>query len=291
MNFSSILSEIERIDPEIYERTSPRRTLIKNWTRKASLVALPFAIGSLFNKAYGKTNNAVSDTLQAALIFELLEVSLYGKAIQATKVNPPAAQLIPSTTGMEYQAIEMIWNQEQAHVNFLASILRQMGVTPNLQQNFDLTGGSGSGSGQFAQVLTDYGTFLAVAQMLEDTGVRAYKGQMASLQEDHDILASAMRIHSMEARHAAHIRMMRSQTPGPLADGQDIRPWITLKQSGINSGATQSAYDGEENTSQMNIEVVNIAGFDIPDVSASQAFDEPLDMTAALSVINPFLAP
>ncbi len=291
MNFSSILSEIERIDPEIYERTSPRRALIKNWTRKVSLAALPFAIGSLFNKAYGKTSDAITDALQAALTFELLETTLYGKAIQATKVNPPSSQLIPSTTGNEFTAIEMIWKQENAHVSFLASILQQMGQAVNLQQNFDLTGGGGSGSGQFAQVLTDYGTFLAVAQMLEDTGVRAYKGQMANLKDNNDVLASAMRIHSMEARHAAHIRMMRSQTPGPLADGLDIRPWITLNQSGINSGAVQSAYNGEENTSQMNIEVVNIAGFDIPDVTASQAFDEPLDINGALAVISPFLAP
>lgn len=289
MNFSSILSEIERIDPEIYERTSPRRAVIKNWTRRVSLAALPFALGSLFNKAYGKATDVVTDVLQAALTLELLESTFYGKAIQATEVNPPSSQLIPSTTGLEYPAIKKIWQHEMSHVNFLASLLTQMGQVVDLQQKFDFTGGSGSGSGPFAQVFTDYGTFLALAQVFEDTGVRTYKGQMSSLKENNDVLASAMRIHSMEARHAAHIRIMRSQTPGPLADGLDIRPWITLGQSGINLSNVQNSYNGEENTSQVNIEVINIAGFDISDVTASQAFDEPLSLPDAMNILSPFM--
>jgi hypothetical protein len=292
MNFASILSEIERVDPEIYERTSPRRAVIKNWTRRVGMAALPLALGSLFNKAYGKqSNDVVADVLQVALTLELLEATFYGKALDATHVNPPGIELIPNPSGLEYAAIKMIWQQELAHVNFIADTLRQMGQPVDQNQRFDYTGGSGTGAGPFAQVFSDYGTFLAVAQTLEDTGVRAYKGQMSALRVNHDVLAAAMRIHSIEARHAAHIRIMRSQTPGPLSDGQDIRPWITMKQSGINSGSVQASYDGEENTTQMNIEVVNIGGFDIPDVIASQAFDEPLDLATVLNIVSPFLAP
>jgi hypothetical protein len=289
MNFASILSEIERIDPEIYERTSPRRSVIKNWTRRVSLAALPFAIGSLFNKAYGKGNSAISDLLEVVLIWELLEASFYERGLQATQVNPPGTQLIPNTTGLEYPAIKMIWQQEQAHINFIANILQQMGQTVNLGQQFDYTGGKGTGAGPFAQVFSDYATFLAVAQMLEDAGVRGYKGQMTTLKEDNELLASAMRIHSIEARHAAHIRIMRSQTPGPLSDGRDIRPWIRLNDSTINSTDVQKAYDGEENTTQMNIEVVNISGFDIPDTIASEAFDEPLSLDDMLGILTPFI--
>lgn len=291
MNFASILSEIQRVDPEIYERTSPRRDVIKNWTRRVTLATLPLALGSLFNKAYGKAGkDVVADILQFALTLELLEANFYGKALEATRVNPPATQLIPTTTGLEYPAIKMIWQQELAHVNFISGVLQQMGAPVDLGQNFDFTGGSGTGTGPFAQVFSDYGTFLAVAQMLEDLGVRAYQGEMTVLKSNSDILTAAMRIHSIEARHAAHIRIMRSQTPGPLTDGQDIRPWVTLNQSGINAPEAQAVYNGEENTVQgNNIEVVNISGFDISNVTASQAFDESLSFNDTLDIVKMFL--
>src|ERR1043165_260756 len=233
MNFSSILSEIERLDPEVYERTSERRSVIKNWTRKVSLAALPFAIGSLFNKAYGQAPDPIVVALQYALQLEYIERELYGMAVAATEVLPPKTQLIPSTTGLELPAIKMIWSHEQMHYNFLSNVLTGMGQLIPTMPKLDFTGGKGSASGPFAQVFSDYGTFLAVAQTLEDTGVRAYTGQMVTLKPNNDLLESAMRIHTSEARHAALIRIMRSQTPGPLADGQNIKPWITLSQSGI----------------------------------------------------------
>src|ERR1044071_6719076 len=130
MNFSNILSEIERLDPEVYERTSDRRKVIKNWGRRVSLAALPFALGSLFNKAYGKTNDAITDVLQFALALEYMESELYRLALAAPDVLPPKRQLIPSKTGLEVPAIQMICKPEQQHVAFLTSALQGMGVVP-----------------------------------------------------------------------------------------------------------------------------------------------------------------
>jgi hypothetical protein len=291
MNFSNILSEIERLDPEVYERTSDRRKVIKNWTRRVSLAALPLAIGSLFNKAYGKTNDAITDVLQFALKLEYLEMELYRRALEATDVLPPKQQLIPSKTGLEVPAIKMILKHEQQHVNFLSSVLQGMGMEPINMPKFDFTGAQSGGSGQFAQVFTDYGTFLALAQTFEDTGVRAYKGQVGTVKADNALLTNVMRIHSIEARHAAHIRLMRSQWPSPLADNLVIRPWITLNQTGINGIDVQKAYDGEQNTTQAATEIININGFQIDDKLASQAFDEPLSADDVGKIIAPFIIP
>ncbi len=291
MNFSNILSEIERLDPEVYERTSDRRKVIKNWGRRVSLAALPLALGALFNKAYGKTNDAIVDVLQFALALEYLESELYRRALEATDVLPPKQQLIPSKTGLEVPAIKMIYKHELQHVNFISGVLHGMGVAPNNMPKFDYTGAQNGGNGQFAQVFNDYGTFLALAQTFEDLGVRAYKGQTGTVKADNALLTNVMRIHSIEARHAAHIRLMRSQTPSPLADNLIIRPWITLNQTGINGPDVQKAYDGEQNTTQAATEIININGFQIDDKLASEAFDEPLTMDEVAKFVAPFVIP
>jgi hypothetical protein len=292
MNFSNILSQIERLDPEVYERTSMRRDVIKTWARRVSLTALPFALGSLFNKAYGKTGAAtIAEVLQFALLLEYLESEFYLKAIQATEVDPPKTQLIPNRNGLELPAIKKIYYHEVAHVKFLQSVLTGMNETPISAPTFDFTGGMGTGTGPFTSVFADYGVFLAVAQMLEDTGVRAYKGQLATLKPNNDVLTAAVRIHSVEARHAAHIRMMRKQYPHPLSDNLDIMPWITLDQSSINSGDYQAAYAGDNNTEQVAIEVEAINGQPVTEQAAAAAFDEPLNIEQVTEIVSKFLAP
>jgi hypothetical protein len=78
MNIVNILEEIEKVDGEIYERLSPRRTAMKsffNMGKKISLAAMPLALGSMFQKAYGQTTlpAAVVDVLNFALSLEYLE--------------------------------------------------------------------------------------------------------------------------------------------------------------------------------------------------------------------------
>ena len=45
--------------------------------------------------------------------------------------------------------------------------------------------------------------------MFEDTGVKAYKGQAGNLITSSKLFTAALRIHSVEARHAAEIRRLR----------------------------------------------------------------------------------
>jgi len=58
--------------------------------------------------------------------------------------------------------------------------------------NFDFTAGEA-----FADVFSNYQTFLAVAQAFEDTGVRAYEGQAGNSQSNGNILTVALQIPSV----------------------------------------------------------------------------------------------
>jgi rubrerythrin len=50
-----------------------------------------------------------------------------------------------------------------------------------------------------------------LGQTFEDLGVKAYEGQAGNLKSNKLILTTALRIHSVEARHAAEVRRVRGQ--------------------------------------------------------------------------------
>ncbi len=271
MNFSNILNEIEKADPEVFEKTSDRRNVLKGFGTKIAAAALPFALGSMFKKSYGQSTSTIADVLNFALTLEYLEAKFYEMGLAASGLIPAGAP-----TG----AIQTIYDHEAAHVAFLKTALTSLGATPVAEPTFDFTAG-----GTFADVFTSYATFLAVAQTFEDTGVRAYKGQAGNLISNNAVLTAALNIHSVEARHASHIRQMRK------ANGfGDVKPWITGKNTGIGD-LVAASYNGEEVTTQAGINIVNINGQSISANAASEAFDEPLTKDQILSIVTPFIVP
>ena len=189
------------MDTEIYERTRQRRAAFKNFGtigKRLSLAALTFALGSIFQKAYGQTTTGVIGVLNFALQLEYLESNFYIKGVAASGLIPAA----------DVAAITVIRDHENAHVNFLRTAITAAGGVPYsyTAAQFDFTA-----KGAFPDVFTNYNTFLAVAQAFEDTGVRAYKGQAPNLQgtANRAYLTAALNIHSVEGRHASHVRYMR----------------------------------------------------------------------------------
>lgn len=276
MNLQNILNDLQAADPEFGERISPRRRVIQNMGRVASIAALPLAFGSLLKKAYGKTSGIIDETLNFALTLEHLEYRFYQTAVTSSNLIPAGA-----ATG----AITTIRNHELAHVNFLKSAVTSAGGTPVLEPTFDFTAGNGSNNGPFVGVFSNYELFLAVAQTFEDTGVRAYKGQAGNLITNDAVLTAALQIHSVEARHASHIRQMRKALGGTLVAGNP-KPWITGKESNINSPDVQASYNGEDLSTQAG---VNIATGGISVNAATEAFDEPLTKDDVLAIVAPFI--
>lgn len=279
MNFLQIFNQIEEQDPEILGRLDTRRQAMRSFAglgKKLALTSLPFALGSMFNKAYGQTPTGVLDVLNFALTLEYLEAEFYTRAIDTPNLVPAGA----ATT-----AITTIRNHEIAHVAFLKAAITGAGGTPVAKPVFDFTAGNGAGNGPLSTVFENYSLFLAVAQTFEDTGVRAYKGQAGALLGTGDVLEAALNIHSVEARHAAHIRQMRKAD-----SGADVKPWITGKDTGGIGALVQSSYDGEELTTQAGVNIVNINGQAISVNAASESFDEPLTKAQVLAIVDPFIA-
>lgn len=275
MNLLNIVNEIEKADPEVYERLDDRRGALKQFTSfagKVAAVSLPFMIGSMFKKAYGQTSTpTVMDVLQYAYKLENLEAEFYKQVANSTAV--PAA---------DKPGFLSIRDHEVAHVNFLKGVITSMGGTAQTYTaaNFDFTA-----HGSYPDVMTNYTTLLAVSQAFEDTGVRAYKGQAGNLISNKTVLQAALQIHSVEARHASHIRYLRQRA------GAAVKPWVTGSGTTASGGvaSTTSVYAGEDNTVQAGVQITGINGISISSNAASESFDEPLDMTAVVNIITPFL--
>ncbi|WP_276483121.1 ferritin-like domain-containing protein [Paraflavitalea pollutisoli] len=280
MNIQQVITEIEKVDPEVYDRMNPRRKVIQQFAKlggKLALSAVPLALGSMFSKAYGRgTNGTILEVLQYALTLEYLEAEFYTKAV--------ASGIVPA--GAPTGAFTTIRDHENAHVTFLKAAITASGGTPIAKPTFDFSAGNGSGNGPFKAVFTDYGLLLAVAQTFEDTGVRAYKGRAAELISNNDVLTAALQIHSVEARHAAHIRYMRRN----FLSNTTIKPWITGKDTGGIGAAVQASYNGEDLAVQAGITITNINGMSISVDAATEAFDEPLTDTQVLAIVDPFIA-
>jgi rubrerythrin len=278
MNLFSIIEEIEKVDPEFQDRISPRRDAIKNITSfgsKVAVAALPFALGTMFKKAYGQTSTSVVDVLNFALTLEYLESTFYNQ-------GAAASGLIPASDYNTY--FKTVQADENAHVTFLQTVITSLGGTPVAESSltFDITGGNGKGNGPFADVLTNYTTFLAVSQVFEDTGVRAYKGQAPNLLGNQVVLTAALGIHAVEARHASTVRYIRGATP-----------WIvSTADLGNDTGISlvNGNYDGEQNVTQGGVNVTTLPSVESSNSTsigvATAAFDEPLTMTQVLALLE-----
>jgi hypothetical protein len=276
MNLFNIISEIEKVDPEIHERLSPRRDVIKNITSfgsKVAVAAMPFALGTMFKKAYGATPASdVVDVLNFALTLEHLEAGFYNTGTQSPNLIP--------ASGSAY--IGVVTRDENAHVKFLQTVIKSLNGTPVPAATFDFTGGNNKGNGPFKDVFTNYTTFLAVAQVFEDTGVRAYKGQAPALLGNKELLTAALSIHAVEARHASAVRKLRHD----LGHDANTRPYIVSTANLGNDtgvGVVNANYAGEENVTQGGVNLVT--ALKVSAAVATASFDEPLTKDQVVSLL------
>lgn len=229
---------------------------------RITIAGLPLAFGSLFAKAYGKVPPDVLDVLNFGLSLEHFEFTYYDTAIYTAGLVNPSDNL------------KIIRDHERQHVNFLTEAITAAGGTPVPVGKYDFTA-----KGSFPDVFSNYKTFLYVAQGFEDTGVRAYKGQAGNLLGAKPVLQAALQLHSVEARHAAHIRMARRM------NGFDttVKPWIVGNDSSAGTPLA-AVYKGEDNHIQAGIDINE---FHVGD-AATSGFDEPLTKEEVLAIVKPF---
>ncbi len=284
MDFRNILQEIEKNDPEVYEKLSGRRQILKSFGSKVALAALPLALGSMFKKAYGKTTSDLEVSLNFALELEYFHYAFFRTANNT-------GGLIPAKDQAGFKVIE---THDKAHIAFLQGLLGMMGSTafvprhyshpttnaPYVPAAYDFTMG-----GVYAP-FSDYATFLMMASVFKDTGIRAYNGQLP-VWTNNPVFAQLQQLSATEGRHAGFIRTLRRYTGAP----ETPAPWINNDIA--PAVAFVPNYAGEGNTSQLSVVTTSLPGIggNVPALSASAAFDEPMDATSVLKLINPFILP
>jgi hypothetical protein len=201
----------------------------------------------------------IINALNLALLAEYLETEFYSRGL-----NVPT--LIPNELRMVFTRILL---NEVGHRETLLTVLGENAIE---KPTFDFTA-----RGQLPAVFADFNIFIGLAQTFEDNGVRAIKGQAPNVQSDDFILTTALRFHSVEARHASELRRIRGD-----------KGWITLNQRGSLPPLSQGVYDGEENVIQGGINLVTLTG--LPATTVSEAFDEPLTEFQVRANIAPFIS-
>ena len=264
MNIFKVIETLEgsQLNEAIRDEVSDRRKAIAKGgelAMKVAIASMPFAF-SLMPKMAKASTQTVNDVLNFALTLEYLEDEFY-------RMGLAASNLIP---GSDLPIFNQISKHETAHVALLRGVLGSNAVA---KPTFDFTAG-----GAFADVFTEYQTFAAIAQGLEDTGVRAYKGQAGELISDSAVLTTALQIHSVEARHASEVRRLRQQ-----------KGWVTGADGPANGmpAATNDIYAGENNQTHLNIDVATVTS--VPAAGIREAWDEPLDKNAVLAIASLFI--
>ncbi|WP_284014359.1 ferritin-like domain-containing protein [Halobaculum litoreum] len=183
------------------------------------------------------------DVLNYALALEHLEDAFYVEVLdtfdEADFVDAEALQSFDEETRQDaYGFVETVGEHESAHVEVLTGAVEELGGDPAQPASYDFG-------------VESVGDALALGQVLENTGVAAYAGAAPSI-ENPDLLAAALSIHSVEARHAAYLNELNGDSPFPDAfDPASSQEEVLEAISGfiVEDDGEEESDDGDESES------------------------------------------
>jgi hypothetical protein len=132
-----------------------------------------------------------------ALTLEYLETAFYADVVKSGLFS-----------GKELDTIKMFGDQEAQHVDALTATVKKLGGTPAPKPKTKFP-------------LKDAKSVLKLAAAVENLGAAAYLGQAASIQ-NKEVLAAALSIHTVEARHASALNTLLGKDVEP--DGAFAKP-------------------------------------------------------------------
>lgn len=156
--------------------------------------------------------------LNYALVLEYLQAAFYTEA-----------ERMGALRGSSARAAQVVGSVERAHVEAFRAVLGPKAVN---RPSFDFQGTTENPK-----------AFLKTAVAFEDLAVAAYKGQATRL-KSKPALASALAIHSVEARHAAWMRYLFGVNPAQSAfDEPQSRSEVTqvVRSTGFITGPPSTA--------------------------------------------------
>ena len=128
--------------------------------------------------------------LNYALTLEYLEAAFYKEAVDSGALS-----------GAVLDFAKIVNQDEQTHVTALRQTIKGLGGKAVKSPKFDFQGSN-----------KDSDKFLATAFVLENTGVRAYLGQVTRI-KSNKILRAAASIVTVEARHSGAVAVLLNQSP------------------------------------------------------------------------------
>ncbi|CAN5584659.1 hypothetical protein BH10ACT11_BH10ACT11_20100 [soil metagenome] len=132
-----------------------------------------------------------------ALTLEYLEAGFYAAVAKSGLFK-----------GDDLALIKAIGKNEEEHVAALTATAKKLGGKPAAEPKANFP-------------LKDAKSVLELAATVENLGAAAYLGQAGAI-ENPDVLAAALSIHTVEARHAATLNVLTKQSPTP--DGAFAKP-------------------------------------------------------------------
>jgi hypothetical protein len=192
MNEQLKTPELAAVDIDAEGGDLSRSDVILKGALAAGAVYGTFMVGPFVRKALAMSESGDVGILNFALTLEYLESTFYEEAKTRAKASGELKSLV-----------DLIYSDEQQHVEALRATIKQLGGKPVAEPKFNFE-------------YDDTAGFLELAQVFEDTGVSAYNGVAPSI-KSKEVLAAAGGIVQVEARHAAAIRLQNSEEPAPAA--------------------------------------------------------------------------
>jgi hypothetical protein len=223
----SLMSEFTQPDPVLEGGHTRASFLRKAGLGGAALVGGGVLLGAPGAALAGHTDNVSdADVLNYALTLEYLEATFYTQALGGQGTTGVPASRARFNRGKitgdrqfagfggrirsnAYDLLRDIRDHEVVHVEFLRSQLGGAAVGPC--------------TFNFSSALRNVGSFLATAQLLENTGVMAYDGAIRYV-DAGAVLQAGAQIATVEARHAAYLNLINRDSPFPSAFDQGKPP-------------------------------------------------------------------
>lgn len=177
--------------------------------------------------------------LNYALTLEHLENAFYRDGLAEFSddelMNADALSKFNETVRMQVpEYLKTVGAHEKAHVDALSATIEKLN-------------GEAVVEGEYEFGYNTPSEFLAIGQALEDTGVAAYAGAAPKV-VNNDLLTVAAGIHSVEARHAAFLRLVNDDNPFPNAvdKAKSVNEVLEIAGQFVTSEVNPSVYELED---------------------------------------------
>ncbi|MGI9184268.1 MAG: ferritin-like domain-containing protein [Solirubrobacteraceae bacterium] len=169
-----------------------RKKFLKMAGKPIGAAAAATSLAAFIAACGGSSSSSSSGDLKIvnyALTLEYLESEFYAKVIKSRLFH-----------GQSLSVIKTFGHEEHEHVAALHKLAKSLG-TPAAKPK-----------GKFP--IKNAGQVTKLASVVENLGAAAYLGQAGHIQSK-EILAAALAIHSIEARHAATLNLLLKKSPTP----------------------------------------------------------------------------